>query len=155
MEPQVAIDLGHDAMKACLLVGGPILLVSLVIGLVIGVLQAMTQVQDQTVSFVPKLMCMMLVIGLGLPWLSEQMIEFGREKFSTPLMPFTTAIPGQVTMSESAKIPRESVPQAAKNANTILPHGEAESPGSSAPTQTPFQLPHYRFSKLPAANIGG
>ncbi len=155
MDPQVAIDLGRDAMKACFLVGGPVLLASLVIGLLIGVLQAMTQVQDQTVSFVPKLICMMLVIGLGLPWLSEQMIEFSRETLSTPLTHLTTARRVPPTVVVSTKNRNEPAPQAVSDKTIVLPQGGIQVPEPNTPIESPFQLPHYRFSKLPAANIGG
>ncbi len=80
-----AIDLARDAIKACLLVGGPILLVSLVIGLLMGVAQSMTQIQDQTVSLVPKLLGVALAIGLCLPWLTDRLVDFSRETLSTPL----------------------------------------------------------------------
>lgn len=155
MDPQVAIDLGRDAMKACFLVGGPILLASLVIGLLIGVLQAMTQVQDQAVSFVPKLICMMLVIGLGLPWLSAQMIEFSREMLATPLTHLTTARRVPPTVKVSTRIQPESADQAVIGKPIVLPHGETRAPEPNAPVKSPFQLPHFRFSKLPAANVGG
>jgi flagellar biosynthetic protein FliQ len=88
MNPQDAIDLGREAIKACAMVGGPILLASLVIGLLVGIVQAMTQVQDQTVSFVPKLLGMMLVIGLGLPWLADRMVEFSHDTLATPMTHF-------------------------------------------------------------------
>jgi flagellar biosynthetic protein FliQ len=45
---------------------------------VIGLLQALTQVQDQTVAFVPKVIAMVLVLGLCLPWLIQQMVEYSQ-----------------------------------------------------------------------------
>lgn len=68
-----------------MLVGGPVLLVSLLIGLLVGVAQSMTQIQDQTVSIVPKLLGVALAIGLCLPWLSDRLVEFSRETLSTPM----------------------------------------------------------------------
>lgn len=85
MNPQDAIDFSREAIKTCMLVGGPILAASLLIGLMVGVLQAMTQVQDQTVSFVPKILLLLLMIGLCLPWLTERMVDFSTESFSTPM----------------------------------------------------------------------
>ena len=85
MNPQDAIDFSREAIKTCMLVGGPILAASLLIGLIVGVIQAMTQVQDQTVSFVPKILLLLLMIGLCLPWLTERMIDFSTESFSTPM----------------------------------------------------------------------
>ena len=85
MEPEIAIDLGRQAIKACLLIGGPILLVGLLVGLIVGLLQAMTQVQDQTVSIVPKILLIILVIALGLPWLAEQMTDYAKASFRNPI----------------------------------------------------------------------
>ncbi len=88
MNPQDAIDLGREAIRACFMVGGPILLASLLIGLLVGVFQAMTQVQDQTVSFVPKLLCLLAVLGLCLPWLTDQMVEYGEQAWAKPITHF-------------------------------------------------------------------
>ena len=86
MNPEDAIDLGREALRACFFVGGPILAVGLLIGLTVGVLQAMTQVQDQTVSFVPKILLMLVAIALALPWLSEQMIDYTKDALSHPVI---------------------------------------------------------------------
>lgn len=85
MNPQDAIDFSREAIKTCMLVGGPILVASLLIGLLVGVFQAMTQVQDQTVSFVPKIFLLVVMIGLCLPWLTDQMLEFARHSFEKPM----------------------------------------------------------------------
>ncbi len=85
MNPQDAVDLSREAIKTCLMVGGPILAASLLIGLVVGVFQAMTQVQDQTVSFVPKILLLIVAIGLCLPWLTDQMLDFAKYSFEKPM----------------------------------------------------------------------
>jgi len=79
MSPQAAVDLGREAMLTALVVGAPILVAGMLIGLVIGLLQAMTQVQDQTVSFVPKLVGMVAVLGICLPWILEQLVQYSEE----------------------------------------------------------------------------
>ena len=86
MNPEDAVDLGREALKACILIGGPIVVLGLFVGLVVGVLQAMTQVQDQTVSFVPKILVMILGIGITLPWLSDKMIDYTKSAFETPMI---------------------------------------------------------------------
>lgn len=91
MNPQDAIDFSREAIKTCMMVGGPILVASLLIGLIVGVIQAMTQVQDQTVSFVPKILLLLLMIGISLPWLTERMIDFSTESFSTPMTHWNSA----------------------------------------------------------------
>ncbi len=86
MSPQDTIDLSREAITMAAIIGGPILAAGLLIGLVLGVLQAMTQIQDQTVSAVPKIIGMALVALLALPWMSERMVDFTRESFSRPLV---------------------------------------------------------------------
>lgn len=85
MDPQDAIDLGREAIRTCIFVGGPILLACLLIGLLISVVQAMTQLHDQTISFVPKIILLLITIGLCLPWLSDQMMDFARASFEKPM----------------------------------------------------------------------
>lgn len=82
MEPQAAIDLAREALLVGLKVAAPLLLTGLVAGLVIGLLQAMTQVQEPTVAFVPKLLLMVLALALTLPWLLGQLVEYSRELIS-------------------------------------------------------------------------
>ncbi len=60
----------------------PILGVGLVVGLVISILQAVTSIQDQTVAFVPKLILMVAVIVLLIPWIVARLGDFSREMFT-------------------------------------------------------------------------
>ena len=76
MEPQQAIDLGRQALWTILLVGSPVLLAGLIVGLAVGLFQALTQIQEQTVSFVPKIVVMLLVLGVSLPWLISRMVQY-------------------------------------------------------------------------------
>ena len=85
MVPHDAIDLGREASLTALLIGAPILLVGTAVGLVIGLLQALTQIQDQTVSFVPKILAMVVALGVCLPWIVYRMIEYAEQlSQSTP-----------------------------------------------------------------------
>src|SRR5437763_1631559 len=76
MDAQDAINLTQQAMLTALLISAPILLVGVLVGLLIGLAQALTQVQDQTVAFVPKLVAMVAVLVLCLPWLVQKMVEY-------------------------------------------------------------------------------
>jgi flagellar biosynthetic protein FliQ len=76
-----AIDLARRAVTLILLVGAPVLLTALVVGLVVSVLQAVTQVQEHTLSFVPKILAVLVAVALVGPWMLEKLIEFGREMF--------------------------------------------------------------------------
>jgi flagellar biosynthesis protein FliQ len=82
MDPQDAITLTQQAMLTALLVGAPILLAGILVGLFIGLAQALTQVQDQTVAFVPKLVAMAAVLLLCLPWLIQKMVEYSESLFT-------------------------------------------------------------------------
>jgi flagellar biosynthetic protein FliQ len=81
MDPQNAIDLCRNALLSALIIGSPMLLVGMAAGLAIGLIQALTQIQDQTVSFVPKLLAMAAVMIACLPWLMMRLVEFTREVF--------------------------------------------------------------------------
>jgi flagellar biosynthetic protein FliQ len=79
MEVQQAIDLGREAIMITLLVGSPVLLSGMIVALVVGLLQALTQVQEQTVSFVPKIVAMILALSLSLPWVAHHMLDYVRQ----------------------------------------------------------------------------
>lgn len=83
MDPSsAAVDLVRDTLIVAVIIATPILAVGMLAGLGIGLLQALTQIQDQTVSFVPKLLAMAAVLVVCLPWLMSQMLEFTREVFT-------------------------------------------------------------------------
>ncbi len=79
MTPQDAIDLVRNAIIMSLLMGAPLLIVGMVVGMFISLIQALTQIQDQTVSTVPKLLAMIVATLITLPWLTDRMIEYSRE----------------------------------------------------------------------------
>lgn len=79
MDTQDAIDLAREAIAVTLLISSPVLVCGMIVGLGIGLLQAVTQVQEQTVAFVPKIVAMVLVLALSLPWLLNQMIEYTKD----------------------------------------------------------------------------
>ena len=76
MDPSDAISLTQQAITTSLLLGAPLLLVGMAVGLLIGLAQALTQVQDQTVAFVPKIVAMFVALLLCLPWLTQKMMEY-------------------------------------------------------------------------------
>ncbi|MEM8875250.1 MAG: flagellar biosynthesis protein FliQ [Planctomycetota bacterium] len=82
MNPEVATDLVRQTLILTLLVSAPILLVGLAVGVVISLLQALTQVQEQTLSFIPKIMAMVIVAAITLPWTVNQVLSFAREMMS-------------------------------------------------------------------------
>lgn len=76
MDAQDAIELGREAIMLTLLIGSPVLVAGMVVGLLIGLAQALTQIQEQTVAFVPKLVAMVFVLALTMPWLIDQLTEY-------------------------------------------------------------------------------
>jgi len=71
-----AIDLGRDTLLLVFKLGVPLLLVALAVGLIISVLQAVTQIQDQTVSHVPKLIATLLATLMLMPWALGELVDF-------------------------------------------------------------------------------
>lgn len=74
-----AVELGRGAILLTLLIGAPIMIVSAFVGLTISLFQAVTQLQDQTISFVPKIVAMILMILYLLPWIIGQMTEYSTQ----------------------------------------------------------------------------
>lgn len=71
-----AIDLVRAAIMHAILIGAPLLLVGVVVGLIVSVFQTLTQIQDQTLNAVPKIIAMVLAIVIFLPWIADQMVEY-------------------------------------------------------------------------------
>lgn len=82
MTQDQAMSVFKDALLMILKIGGPILLISIVIGLVISILQAATQVHEQTLTFVPKLIAIGLILLLAGGWMMDSMIDFTKQIFS-------------------------------------------------------------------------
>lgn len=81
MTPEVATDLMQRALTLIITVGGPMLLTALIVGVVVSLVQAVTQVQEQSLTFIPKLLMVALVFLLGLPWMMRAMVGFTVEMF--------------------------------------------------------------------------
>ncbi|MDR1312805.1 MAG: flagellar biosynthesis protein FliQ [Deltaproteobacteria bacterium] len=76
MSTEFVIDFGRKAMELILLLSLPMLLVGLVIGLVVSVFQATTQIQEMTLQFIPKIVCISLVVVIAGPWLLDKLLEY-------------------------------------------------------------------------------
>lgn len=74
-----ALDLARYALLLTMQMAAPILLIGMGVGLMISLLQAVTQIQEQTLTFVPKMFAMALAAMLFLPWLSEKVLDFARQ----------------------------------------------------------------------------
>ena len=81
MDAATAVDLCRETLMSAVIIAAPVLLVGMAAGLLVGLMQALTQVQDQTVAFVPKILAMAAVLVACLPWLLTRMVEFTRVIF--------------------------------------------------------------------------
>ena len=81
MDPTTAIDLCRTTLLSAVVIAPPMLIIGMVAGLLVGLMQALTQIQDQTVAFVPKILAMAGVLVVCLPWLVMRMVEFTRVVF--------------------------------------------------------------------------
>ncbi len=82
MNEGVALSLAGEALWISLLVGGPILGISLVVGIVVSILQAVTQVNEQTLTFVPKLIGVFVGLLIFGPWMLETLVGFSATLFT-------------------------------------------------------------------------
>ena len=83
MEFTDALELGRNAFWMAMSTSAPILVIGLGVGLVIAMFQAVTQLQEQTLTFVPKIAAMVVAAAIFIPWISERMVAFTEEMFST------------------------------------------------------------------------
>lgn len=78
MNSQSVLSLGVQAMEVALMVSAPLLLTALIVGLVVSVFQAATQINEQTLSFIPKLVGMLLALAIAGPWMISIFTDFMR-----------------------------------------------------------------------------
>lgn len=76
MTPEYVVSLGNEAVKMVLLLSLPLLGVGLVVGLLVAVIQATTQIQEMTLSFVPKIVAVLLALLAVSPWMLGKMVSF-------------------------------------------------------------------------------
>jgi flagellar biosynthetic protein FliQ len=81
MDQNTAVNLATQAMTLAMEVGGPLLLVGLAVGLVVSLFQAVTQIQEQTLSFIPKIVGVALVIIVLGPWMLNQLVSYTQNLF--------------------------------------------------------------------------
>ena len=83
MNEDVVINVGMQAMQLAFKVAMPLLLVGLVIGLVISVFQAVTQIQEQTLTFIPKIVGMGVVLVVAGPWMLSEVVTYTEQLYSS------------------------------------------------------------------------
>lgn len=83
MGADLAVELGRQALWVAFIVAAPVLLAGLVVGVVVSILQAATQVQEQTLTFIPKVLAMLAALFLFLPWMLSTVSDFARQWIET------------------------------------------------------------------------
>jgi flagellar biosynthetic protein FliQ len=76
MDPMLAVDIGRQAIIITLIVSAPVLVAGLVVGVVVGIFQAVTQIHEMTLTFIPKILVMILVLLATLPWMMIQVVDY-------------------------------------------------------------------------------
>ena len=88
MTPESVMSMGRNAMEVTLMVAAPMLLVALIIGLIVSIFQAATQINEATLSFIPKLVGIFVALIVAGPWMLSVMLDYMRGVF--------TGIPGLI-----------------------------------------------------------
>ncbi len=83
MTPETVMNIGRQAMEMMLILAGPLLLAGLVIGLIISIFQAATQINEATLSFIPKLIGIFVTLIIAGPWMLQMMVEYMRRVFES------------------------------------------------------------------------
>ena len=83
MTPETVMTVGTRALEITMLLAAPLLIVALVTGLLVGVFQAATQINEMTLSFIPKLIAMAATMALAGPWMLKLIVGYTRELFES------------------------------------------------------------------------
>jgi flagellar biosynthetic protein FliQ len=78
MSPETVVTVGRHALEMTLMLAAPLLLTALAVGLIVGIFQAATQINEMTLSFIPKLLAMAAVLAITGPWMLRTLVEYTR-----------------------------------------------------------------------------
>ena len=82
MTPENAMTIGRQALEITFMISAPLLLAALLTGLIVSVFQAATQINEMTLSFIPKLLVMFLVMAIAGPWMLNIMMDYMQRLFT-------------------------------------------------------------------------
>ena len=82
MTPETVVTIGQQALQMTILVASPLMLAALLTGLLVSIFQAATSINEMTLTFIPKLIVMFIVLILAGPWMIDTMTSYMRELFS-------------------------------------------------------------------------
>jgi flagellar biosynthesis protein FliQ len=83
MSPEAVMTIGSRALEITLMLAAPMLLVALVTGLIVGAFQAATQINEMTLSFIPKLIAISVALMVAGPWMLKVLVGYTRELFES------------------------------------------------------------------------
>jgi flagellar biosynthesis protein FliQ len=83
-----ACDLLRDTLLLALIIAAPMLIIGLVVGVILSLLQAVTQIQEQTLSLIPKLAAMVFAAIILMPWIGQHLIDYATRMFTEGMKPF-------------------------------------------------------------------
>ncbi len=83
MNPGMVMEIGRAAIQTTLLMVGPLLLASLIVGLIVSIFQAATQINESTLQFVPKLVAIFAVMMFAGPWMLQYMVNYMQTLFNS------------------------------------------------------------------------
>ena len=81
MTPEFVISFARQSIELALMVAMPMLLIGLIVGLTVSIFQAATQIQEMTLSFIPKIISIFLALLISFPWVMDKLIGFTRDIF--------------------------------------------------------------------------
>lgn len=81
MTQEMVVAIGREALSVTLMISGPMLIFGLVVGLAISIFQAITQIHEMTLTFVPKILAVALALLIFLPWMISMATDFTRHMF--------------------------------------------------------------------------
>jgi flagellar biosynthetic protein FliQ len=82
MDTKDAVDLIRQTLVLAMLISGPMLLIGMAVGIFVSLLQAVTQIQEQTLTFVPKIAAMIVAALVLMPWIGQRLLDYAASIFS-------------------------------------------------------------------------
>jgi flagellar biosynthetic protein FliQ len=82
MSPEAVMNIGRTAMEVTLIVGAPLLLVALIVGLIVSIFQTVTQINEATLTFIPKLVAVLVTMIIAGPWMISVLVDYMSKSFT-------------------------------------------------------------------------
>lgn len=83
MTPELTLDLIRDAFQVALMLSLPVMLATLIVGVAVSIFQSITSIQEQTMTFVPKILAVVLTVIVAFPWMMNKVLDYTTELFES------------------------------------------------------------------------